>query len=46
MTEEEIKKIYHEMLEMFGDKIPNPDHYPRTFEYFVRLYLHSKKHGY
>jgi len=46
MTDQEIEKILEEMKEMFGDKLPNPDHYPKIFEYFVKLYLHSKKHSY
>jgi hypothetical protein len=46
MTEQEALKIYEEMLEMFGDKIPNPDHCPREFAYFVMLYKHCKKNGY
>lgn len=46
MTEDELKKILEDMLEMFGDKLPNPEHYPKIFEYYVKLYQHSKKHGY
>lgn len=46
MTEEDVRKIYQGMVEMFGDKLPNPEHYPRTFEYYLKLYLHSKQHGY
>lgn len=46
MTDEEVLKIYEEMKEMFGDKIPNPDHSPRQFEYFLKLYWHCKKNGY
>lgn len=49
MTDEEllrVYKIYEEMQEMFGDKLPNPEHYPRVFEYYVKLYYHSKKYGY
>ena len=46
MTNEEALKIYEEMKEMFGDKLPDPDHYPKMFAYFVKLYKHSKKNGY
>ena len=38
MTDEQIK----EMVEMFGDKLPNPKHSPRQFEYYVLLYKHTK----
>lgn len=40
MTEEEILKMYDEMLKMFGDKLPDPEHYPIQFAYYVRLYKH------
>lgn len=46
MTDEEALKIYEEMKEMFGDKLPNPDHYPKIFAYFVTLYRYCKKNGY
>lgn len=31
-----------EFIKMFGDSLPDPDHYPRTFAYFVRLYKFQK----
>ena len=38
-TDEEIK----EFLEMFSDyDIPNPEHYPRCFAYYVKLYKFYK----
>jgi hypothetical protein len=46
MTDEEIEKILEEMKKMFGDELPNFEHYPRSFAYYVKLYLHCKKHGY
>lgn len=46
MTDEEALKIYEEMMKMFGDKIPDPDHSPREFAFFVKLYQHCKKNGY
>lgn len=31
---------YHidEMIKLFGDQLPNPEHYPIQFSYFVKLY--------
>jgi len=43
MTDEQVLKIYEELKEQFGDKLPDPEHYPRTFEYFIRLYKHCKR---
>ncbi len=45
MTEQEALKIYEEMTEMFGE-LPNPDHHPRMFAYYFKLYMHCKKNGY
>jgi hypothetical protein len=38
MTDEEVLKHYERMAEIFGDKIPHPDHEPKQFAYFVKLY--------
>lgn len=43
MSDEEIKKLYAEMENEYGNKLPNPDHCPKTFAYYVRLYLHFKQ---
>lgn len=37
-TDQEIQ----EFIDMFGDSLPDPEHYPRTFAYFVRLYRFQK----
>ncbi len=37
MTDEEIR----EFIEMFPN-LPNPEHYPRCFEWYVRLFWHYK----
>ena len=29
---------FNEMMEMFGDLVPNPKHSPTKFLYYVRLY--------
>ena len=38
MNEDAIK----EFLEMYGDRLPDPEHCPREFEYYVRLYKYCK----
>ena len=37
MTPEEH---YNRMMEMFGECLPNPEHHPTKFQYYVRLYKH------
>jgi len=38
LTDEEANRILNEMLEIFGEGLPNPEHYPLAFEYYVKLY--------
>jgi hypothetical protein len=33
---------WNEFVEMFGEKIPDPDHNPMTFGYYVRLFKYLK----
>ena len=42
MTDAEALKLYEELVKEFGDKLPNFEHYPKTFAYFVKLYKHIK----
>jgi len=44
MTDQDILHHYQRMVEIYGDKLPDPDHSPREFQYYVNLYLyfHSK----
>ena len=39
MNEDAIK----EFLEMYGDRLPDPEHCPREFEYYVKLYKFIKE---
>lgn len=43
MNDDEVKKLYAEMVNEYGNKLPNPEHCPNTFAYYVRLYLHFKR---
>jgi uncharacterized protein YfbU (UPF0304 family) len=40
MTNEELLYHYNRMAEIFADKLPNPEHYPKMFEYYALLYKH------
>ena len=42
MTNEELEKFAKELVEHYGDKLPNPDHEPKRFEYYVKLFIHVK----
>mgnify|MGYP003403893449 CR=1 FL=1 len=37
-----IDPTVQEFLDMFGDKIPDPDLYPRQFSYYLKLFHHVK----
>ena len=38
MTNEEVLLHYDKLVEMYGDKLPNPEHEPQQFGYIVDLY--------
>ena len=40
MTDEEVESIANHMREVFGDKIPSPLHYPKMFDYYLKLYIY------
>lgn len=42
MTDQEIQTAYEEMVEMWGDKLPNLEHEPIRFAYYVRMYKYYK----
>ena len=42
MTEEEIIKLYEEMVEWYGDRLANFEHHPKQFTNQVKLYRYYK----
>lgn len=38
MSDEEVLKMYDEMVKIYGDRLPDPERQPREFAYFVKLY--------
>ena len=42
MTKDEIARVVEEMIEMFGDKLPDPEHCPKEFQYYIKLYFYEK----
>ncbi len=46
MSDEEIEFHWNNMVSAFGSNLPNPDHEPRRFAYYVKLYKYLLiKHG-
>jgi hypothetical protein len=43
MTDDEVLKFYNELVEYYGDKLPNFEHYPKQFEMCVKLYRYYKE---
>jgi len=43
MTNEELEKIAQEMIEHYGDRLPNPEHEPNRFAYYVKLFKYEKR---
>lgn len=42
MTDEEIENAYQEMVTMFGENLPDPEHYPKIFSNYVKLWKFYK----
>jgi len=38
MTLEELEELWQKMYEFYGDRLANPDHEPRRFEWQCKLY--------
>jgi len=41
ITEEEIQKVLSQLLERYGDNLPNVEHEPMTLKYLINLYLYD-----
>lgn len=41
VEEDDLAKLYS----MFGEKLPNPEQYPKVFQHYVKLFYHMKKLG-
>ena len=41
MSDDDILKALEEMEQRFGP-LPDPDHYPRMFQYYVNMWRHHK----
>jgi hypothetical protein len=44
MTDNEVMQRYQQLIDEFGDKLPNPEHCPKEFAYYVKLYTYYEKH--
>jgi hypothetical protein len=42
MTDDEVLKLYNEMVEYYGDALPNFEHEPIRFAYYVRNFNYYK----
>jgi hypothetical protein len=38
MSDEQIMSTYEKLKQHFGDKLPDPEHSPLQFAYFVKIY--------
>ena len=42
MTDEQAIEFYNELVEYYGDRLVNFEHYPRIFMYQIKLYKYYK----
>lgn len=38
MTDEQAERIVDELVDIWGDKLPNPDHEPLRFKYYLKMF--------
>lgn len=38
MTDEEVLAHYEKMVEIYGDSLPHPEHEPKRFAHYVKMY--------
>jgi hypothetical protein len=38
MNDDEAQVLYDKLVEYYGDKLANFEHYPKTFEFQVKMY--------
>lgn len=43
MTDSEIAETYERLVETFGKLLPNPEHYPKQFEYYFKMYQRDQQ---
>jgi hypothetical protein len=46
MTDKQIMEHYENLKRIFGDGLPDPDHQPILFAYYVKLYKTYHKEEY
>ena len=42
LTDQQVIDIYNKMVEHYGDALPNPDHCPKEFQHYVRLFTYAQ----
>lgn len=42
MSDQEILKIYNEMVYHYKDELPSLEHEPKRFAYYVKLFLYQR----
>lgn len=43
MTDEQALALYNEMLEYFDGRLPNLEHQPISFAYYVKMFKYYKQ---
>jgi len=42
VTEQQIIDTYNKMVAHYGDMLPNPEHCPKEFQYYVKLFAYTE----
>ncbi len=41
MTDEQLEMIGNAMVEHYGDMLPDPDHCPKEFAHYAKLFMYN-----
>lgn len=39
MNEQQLTDIWNGMVAVYGDELPDPDHCPRQFKHYLKLFM-------
>lgn len=45
ITDEQAEQLLEELQKEFGDKLPNPEHFPNSFLFYVKMHNYLKNYN-
>lgn len=42
LSQQQLNDIWNGLVEYYGDKLPDMDHHPIQFKYYLKMYMHFR----